>query len=133
MIKNAQRNIENVHVKLINMIDLDFKNYYIAFTLKISVRMKSDTRYIALLNIEAEINVMTKKMMHKQDLFMRSRSILNLIFYIDHQQKFLRVCENVKINIENFIIKHHIFMIARVDHVLILDQSFLFKSRVNTK
>jgi hypothetical protein len=133
MIKNAQRNVKDVHVESINVIDFDFKNYYIVFTLKISVRMKSDTRYIALLNIEAEINVMTEEMMHKEDLFIRSRSVLNLIFHIDHQQKFLNVCENVKISIENFIIKHHIFMIARVDHVLILDQSFLLKSRVSTK
>jgi hypothetical protein len=121
MIKNAQRNIENVHVESINVIDLDFKNYYIVFTFKISVRMKSDTRYIALLNTEAEINVIIEKLMHKKDLFMRSRSALNLISHIDHQQKFLSVCENVKISIESFIIKHHIFVITRVDHVLILD------------
>jgi hypothetical protein len=133
MIKNAQRNVEDVHVESINMINLDFKNYYIVFTLKIFVRMKSDTRYITLLNTEAEINVMIEKMMHKKDLFMRSRSVLNLIFYIDYQQKFLSVCEDVKISIKNFIIKHHIFMIARVDHVLILDQSFLLKSRISTK
>jgi hypothetical protein len=85
MIKNTQRNVEDVHVESINVIDLDFKNYYIAFTLKISVRMKSDTRYIALLNTKAEINVMTEKMMQKKDLFMRSHSILNLISHIDHQ------------------------------------------------
>jgi hypothetical protein len=84
MIKNTQRNIEDVHVKSINVIDLDFKNYYIVFTFKISIRMKSDIRYIALLNTEAEINVMIEKMMHKKDLFMRSRSVFNLIFYIDH-------------------------------------------------
>jgi hypothetical protein len=84
MIKNAQRNVEDVHVELINMIDLDFKNYYIVFTLKISVRMKSDTRYVALMNIEAEINVMTEEIMHKKNLFMRSRAILNLISYINH-------------------------------------------------
>jgi hypothetical protein len=47
--------------------------------------MKSDTRFVALLNIEAEINVMIEKMMYKEDLFMRSRSTLNLIFHIDHQ------------------------------------------------
>jgi hypothetical protein len=85
MIKNAQRNVEDVHVESINVIDLDFKNYYIVFTLKISVRMKSDTQYIALLNTEVEINVMIEKIMHKKDLFMRSRSVLNLISYIDHQ------------------------------------------------
>jgi hypothetical protein len=95
--------------------------------------MKSDTRYIALLNTEAEINVMIEKIMHKEDLSMRSRSTLNLISYIDHQQKFLSVCEDVKISIENCIIKHHIFVIAKVDYVLIFDQSFLLKSRINTK
>jgi hypothetical protein len=121
MIKNAQRNVEDIHVESINVIDLDFKNYYIVFTFKIFIRMKSDTRYVALLNIEVEINIMIEKMMHKEDLFMRSRSVLNLISHIDHQQKFLSVCENAKINIENFIIKHHIFVIARVDYVLILD------------
>jgi hypothetical protein len=121
MIKNAQRNVEDVHVELINVIDLDFKNYYIVFTLKISVRMKSDIRYVALLNTEVEINVMIEKMMHKEDLSMRSLSVLNLIFHIDYQQKFLDVCEDVKISIENFIIKHHIFVIAKVDYVLILD------------
>jgi hypothetical protein len=133
MIKNAQRNVEDVHVESIDVIDFDFKNYYIVFTLKISVRMKSDTRNVALLNTEAEINVMIEKMMHKEDLSMRSRSALNLISHIDHQQKFLKVCEDVKISIENFIIKHYIFMIASIDHVLILDQSFLLKSRVSTK
>jgi hypothetical protein len=121
MIKNAQRNVEDVHVESINVIDLDFKNYYIVFTLKISVRMKFNTRYIVLLNTKAEINVIIEKMIHKKDFFMRSRSIFNLISYIDHQQKFLKVCEDVKISIENFIIKHQIFMIARIDYVLILD------------
>jgi hypothetical protein len=72
------------NVESINVIDLDFKNYYIVFTLKISVRMKSDTRYVALLNTEAEINIMTEEMMQKKDLSMRSCSALNLIFYIDH-------------------------------------------------
>jgi hypothetical protein len=42
IIKNVQRNIEDVHVESINVIDLDFKNYYIVFTFKIFVRMKSD-------------------------------------------------------------------------------------------
>jgi hypothetical protein len=132
VIKNAQRNVEDVHVKSINVIDFDFKNYYIVFTLKISVRMKSDTRYVALLNTEAEINVMIEEMMHKEDLFMRLRFTLNLIFDINYQQKFLSVCEDVKISIENFIIKYHIFVIARVDHVLIFNQSFLLKSRIST-
>jgi hypothetical protein len=131
--KNAQRNVEGVHVESIGVADLDFKNYYIAFTLKIPVRMKSDTRYVALLNTGAEVNVMIEEMMHKEDLSMRSRSALNLISHIDHQQKFLSVCEDVKISIENFIIKHHIFVIARIDHVLILDQPFLLKSRASTK
>jgi hypothetical protein len=45
MIKNTQRNVEDVHVESINIIDFDFKNYYIIFTLKIFVRMKFDTRY----------------------------------------------------------------------------------------
>jgi hypothetical protein len=66
MIKNAQRNVEDVNVELINVIDFDFKNYYIVFILKIFVRMKSDIRYIALLNTEVEINIIIKKMMHKK-------------------------------------------------------------------
>jgi hypothetical protein len=83
MIKNAQRNVEDVHVEFIDVIDLDFKNYYIVFTLKISVRMKFDTRYVALLNTKAEINIIIEEMMHKENLFMR-RVVVGLGF----EQKF---------------------------------------------
>jgi hypothetical protein len=83
--KNAQRNVENVHVESIKMINLDFKNYYIVFTFKIFVRIKSDIRYVTMLNTEAEINIIIEKIMFKEYLFMRSRSIFNLIFHTDHQ------------------------------------------------
>ena len=93
--------------------------------------MKFDTKYIALLNIEIEINVMTKKMMMKKNLIMKSRFHINFVLHIEHNKIFFEMCENVEINIEDFKIKHHIFVMNETNHILILSQSFMQKTRTN--
>ena len=129
--KKIQHNVNEIQISFIIIFDFNAKNYYIVFTLKVFIRMKFDTKYTALLNIETEINVMTKKMMMKKNLIMKSRFYMNFVSHIEHIKIFFEICENVEINIEDFKIKHHIFVISERNHILILNQLFMQKTRTN--
>ena len=131
--KNLVRQIDEVQVEFIVISNSTTKNYYIASTSKMSIRMKSETRYTVLINTDVEINVMTEDMMFKKKLVMRSRLYINFVSHIDHTKNFLRVCENVKMNINEFRSRHHIFVMNEANHVLVLDQSFMKKNKISTQ
>ena len=95
--------------------------------------MKNETRYTALIDTDVEINVMIEKIMIKKNLIMRSRSHMNFVSHINHTKIFLKICENVKININEFRSRYHIFVINETNHVLVLDQSFMKKNKINTQ
>ena len=119
--KDLVRQIDEVQVEFIVISNSTTKNYYIASTSKMSIRMKSETRYTALIDTDVEINVMTEDMMLKEELVMRSRFHMNLVSHINHTKNFLKVCDNVKMSINEFRNRHHIFMMNEADHVLVLD------------
>ena len=93
--------------------------------------MNFEKKYIALLNTKAEINVIIEKMMINENFFMKSRFHFNLMNHTKHFKIFLKICENVTINIKKFIINHHIFVINEADHMLIFDQFFMKKIKTN--
>ena len=70
--KNVMRQIDEMQVEFIIISNSTTKNYYIAFTSKMSIKMKNEIRYIVLIDIDVEINVMTKNMIFKKELIMRS-------------------------------------------------------------
>ena len=59
--------------------------------------MKFDTKYFVLLNIEIEINVITKKMMMKKNLIIKAQVYINFVTHVEHIKKFFKMCKNVKI------------------------------------
>lgn len=59
--KKFQFYIDTIRVEFIEMIKIFAKNYYFAFTSKVSIKIKFETKYIALLNTKIEINVMIEK------------------------------------------------------------------------
>ena len=131
--KELQRNVDTVRVDSIEVIDTEAKNYYLASTPKVPIRMDSGTRYTALLDTGAEINVMTEEMMIKEGLPMRPRPHLNLVGHTGHSKNFLGVCEDVAISIGGFTTRHHIFVVSGADHMLVLGQPFMIKVRASTE
>ena len=94
--KDLVRQIDEVQVEFIVISNSTTKNYYIASTSKMSIRMKSETRYTALIDTDVEINVMTKDMMLKEELTMRSRLYMNFVSHINHKEfsKSMRECKD---------------------------------------
>ena len=88
-------------------------------------------KYIVVLNTKAEINVIIEKIMINENFFMKSKFHFNLMNYMKHFKNFLKICENVTINIKKFIINYHIFVISKTDHMLIFDQFFIKKFKIN--
>jgi hypothetical protein len=88
-------------------------------------------RMSKLMNFDVEINVMTRRLMNKTDIIMRFDSRLRLIFHIEHDMNFDDVCDDVELNIKKMKTRHHVFVVAHVDHQLILKQSFLIDFNVN--
>ena len=125
------QNVDIVHVDSIEIVDVNIKNYYFAFIFKMFIRMNFEKKYIALLNTKAEINVIIEKMMINENFFMKSRFHFNLMNHTKHFKIFLKICENVTINIKKFIINHHIFVISEADHMLIFNQFFMKKIKTN--
>ena len=123
--------MNKVQVEFIIISNSTKKNYYIAFTSKMSIKRKNETRYTALIDIDVEINVMIEKIMIKESLIMRSRFHMNFVSYIDHTKNFLRICENVKMNIKKFRSRYHIFVMNKANYVLMLDQSFMKKNKTS--
>ena len=96
-----------------------------------SIRIKSEIRYIVLIDTDVKINVMIEKMIIKKNLTMRSRFHMNFVSHINHTKNFLKICENVKINIKKFRNRHHIFVMNEANYVLILNQSFMKKNKTS--
>ncbi len=88
-------------------------------------------RVSKLMNFDVKINVMTRRLMNKIDITMRSDLRLRLIFYIEHDMTFDDVCDDVKLNIKKMKTRHHVFVIVHVNHQLVLKQSFLIDFNVN--
>lgn len=79
-----------MHVKFIEIINVNIKNYYSIFIFKISVRMNSRKKYTVLLNIEIKINVMIEKMIINEKYLIKLKFQLNLIDYTKHFNFFFK-------------------------------------------
>ena len=87
--------------------------------------MKDSSKIIALLDIGAEINVITRKLMEEVNLAMKKESKVELILYTGHNWRFLGLCEDVEIAIRGLKTRHPIFVVEAEDYDLILGQPFL--------
>jgi hypothetical protein len=101
------------------------KQWYVCEFSKTKIIIKDVVRITELINSEAKINVIIKRLMNKTKIIMCFESRLRLIFHIDHDMNFDEVCDDVELNIEKLKIRHHIFVIAHANHHLVFDQFFL--------
>ena len=104
-------------------------NFYIVQTLKIRVKI-NEIKKINLLNIEIEINLMNVNVARKCELSIRKHSIMHIIDVTNHKISFLEITKNVKIDIDEVTITIHFFVVNNSNHVLILECSFVRKTRV---
>ncbi len=77
-------------------------------------------RVLKLMNSDVEINVMTRRLMNKIDITMRSDLRLRLIFHIEHDMNFDDVCDDVELNIKKMKTRHHVFVVVHVNHQFVL-------------
>jgi hypothetical protein len=107
------------------------KQWYVYEFLKTKIIIENVIKIIELMNSKTKINVIIKKLMNKTKIIMRFKSRFCLIFYIDHDMNFDKVCNDVKLNIEDLKTRHHIFVIAHANHQFVLDQFFLIDLSAN--
>ncbi len=101
------------------------KQWYVCEFSKAKIIIEDVVRIIELMNSEAKIDVMIKRLMNKTKIIMRFESRLRLISHIEHDMNFDEIYDDVELNIEELKTRHHIFVIAHADHQLVLDQFFL--------
>jgi hypothetical protein len=110
-------------IKMINDTFVTWSRY--------KVIIEKTMRMSKLMNFDVEINVMTRRLMNKVDIIMRSDFRLRLIFHIEHDKNFDDVCNDVELNIKKMKTRHHVFVVVHVDHQFVLKQSFFIDFNVN--
>ena len=124
-----------VNLKILQMRrDLNeqkMKRLYFCESLKVKILMKNLIKTTTFLNSKAEINVMTQRFMRTANLSMKVKSRLRLISHIEHEMNFVEMYKNVIINIEEFVIYHHIFVMTHANHQFVLRQFFLIDVNIN--
>ncbi len=129
-----EENVIKFHVNLIRSRSITKKReeqWYVCESFKTKIIIESVVRIIALMNSKTEINVMIKRLMNKTKIIIRLESRLRLIFHIDHDINFDKMCDDVELNIEKLKTRHHIFVIVHANHQLVFDQSFLIDLNAN--
>ena len=99
--------------------------WYTIGCLKTRVRLKDSAKVLALLDTNAEINLMTKAVMEEAGLAIRSGSRLELISHTGHFQSFLGLFEDVEVAVGGLKTRHPIFVMEKAEHDLILGQPCL--------
>ncbi len=124
----SDEDVIKFHVNLIRSRSTTQKReeqWYVCEFFKAKIIIEDVVRIIELMNSEAKINVMIKRLMNKTKIIMRFESRFRLIFHIDHDMNFDEICDDVELNIEKLKTRHHIFVIVHANHQLVLDQFFL--------
>ena len=82
-----------------------------------------------LINTEAEINVMIKKIQERLNLPIQLDSTLRLISHSEHKQNFIGIYEDINITIGDITTQQHIFIVDSANHILIFGIPFMIKTR----
>ncbi len=107
------------------------KQWYVCEFFKTKIINENVVKIIELINSKAKINVMIKKLMNKTKIIMRFEFQFRLIFHIEHDMNFDKICDDVELNIKKLKTRHHIFVIVHANHQLVLDQFFLIDLSAN--
>lgn len=94
-------------------------------SLKTRVRLENRSKITVFLDIDIEINVMTKEIIKDMGLAMRRGLKLELRSYTSHSYPFFSFCEDVKVIIRGLKIRYPIFIVEYGNYNLILGQTFL--------
>lgn len=94
-------------------------------SLKAKVRLKDSSSVTVLLDIGAEINVITKKVIEDASLAMQHGPKLELLSHTSHSYTFHGLCKDVKVTIERLKTRYPIFVAKYGDYDLVLGQPFL--------
>lgn len=84
------------------------------------MHFKNDLKVLVLLDTEAKINIMIKKVMQNTRLTMKQGFHLKLVSYTGYSQPFLCLYKDVEIVVGNLKIKYLIFIIEYRDYNLVL-------------
>ncbi len=107
---------------------LETTNPYSWYTIgspKARVRLEDGSKFTALLDTGAEINVKARELMEDANLAMIQEPKLELVSHTGHSRPFLRLYEDVEVAIGGYKTRHPIFVIEVGDHDLVLGQPFL--------
>lgn len=86
---------------------------------KAKVKLENGCKVTAHLDISAQVNIMTRKVMEDIGLAMQRSLKLELVSHTSHSHTFLSLYEDVEIVIRGLKTKHPIFEIEQGDHDLV--------------
>ena len=92
---------------------------------KAKIRLEDGFKFTTFLDIIAEINVMTRKVIEDTGLAIWHGSKLELVSHTGHSHLFLYLCEDIEVAIRGLKTWHPIFIAEHGDHDLVLGQLFL--------
>ncbi len=113
------------------LITQEKKQWYVCEFFKTKIIIKNVVKISKLMNLKTKINVIIKKLMNRTKIIIRFESRFRLIFHIDHDMNFDKICNDVKLNIEELKTRHYIFVIVHANYQLVLDQFFLIDLNAN--
>ena len=95
------------------------------------IKMNEAIQAVIFLNSRTKMNVMIKTFLNCVELNFCSDSRLQFISHTKHFKKFLEICSNVKINVNELQIYHHVFVMNKTNHFFVLRQLFLTSVSIN--
>ena len=107
------------------------ENWYFCESSKMLIEVNEVIQAVILLNLRAKMNVMIKTFLNCVELNFHFNSRLQLISHIEHYKIFLEICSNVKINVNELRIYHHVFVTNKMNHFFILKQFFFTFVSIN--
>ncbi len=111
--------------------DSQISKFYSRGSPRAKVTFGNRIKITALLDSEAEINVMIRSLARDAQLKVIQGFRLRLIFHTGHEMDFEGVCLNVPIDVGGIKTKHHVFVVPHADHQLVLGQPFLQDVSIN--
>lgn len=93
------------------------------------VALDKTYKLLALLESGSQVNIMNKSIILRAELAMRPGSKVRFLYHNRSSVAFLRICENVEIDIGGLIMVCSIFVVEKASHALVLGQPFLVKTR----
>lgn len=89
------------------------------------VCLKNGSKITILLDTDAEINIMIRKLIKDVNLAIKQRPKLELVSHIGYSHPFFGLCKNMKVAIKRLKTRHPISVVEAGNYDLVLGQLFL--------